>query len=320
MNINISDITAGKIRALSKAITLSESRKSEHQAQAQKLIEDILPHSGKSIRIGISGTPGAGKSSLIETLGLYLVDQGLKVAVLAIDPSSPISGGSILGDKTRMEKLSQHPKAYIRPTPNAGTLGGVAQKTREAMLLCEAAGFDIILVETVGVGQSEFEVANMVDFFTVVLIPGGGDELQGIKKGIIEIADTILINKCDGANVEKAKTTQREYLSALHIIATDKTWMPKVETVSAQDGTGVEAYWAIVKEFEEKMKKTGEFEAKRANQNKTWMNSLFFELIKSRVANDPELQKQWLESEKKIVANKATPLNEAKKILKLLLP
>ena len=319
MSISIDDILAGKVRILSKAITLTESKKAEHQSEAQKLIEDILPHTGKSIRVGISGTPGSGKSTLIESLGLHLINKGFKVAVLAIDPSSPVSGGSILGDKTRMEKLSQEENAYIRPTPNSGALGGVAQKTREAMLLCEAAGYNVILIETVGVGQSEFQVADMVDFFTVVLIPGGGDELQGIKKGIIEIADAILINKADGNNVERAKTTQREYLSALHIVSSDKTWNTKVEAISAQENTGVDKLWEIICEYKSMMDKTGALKVKRVEQNKKWLNDLFFELVKTEIKNNPKLQKQWHESEDKIFKNKATPLTEAKRILKLFL-
>jgi LAO/AO transport system kinase len=318
MKIDLDSLRAGKIRTLSKAITLSESKKPEHQVEAQALIETILPETGKAIRIGISGTPGVGKSTFIESLGVFLINKGLKVAVLAIDPSSPLSGGSILGDKTRMEKLSQLDNAFIRPTPSSGTLGGVAQKTREAMLLCEAAGFDVILVETVGVGQSEFEVADMVDFFTVLLLPGGGDELQGIKKGIIEISDCILINKSEGENLNRAQTTQREYLSALHIMHSDDQWNTKVELISAIESQGLDNYWNIVNEYIDQSKESGFLENKRVNQNKKWLNSLFFEFIKSRVDNNPELQKQWKESEKEIENNRATPFASAKRMLDLI--
>ncbi|EQC44146.1 methylmalonyl Co-A mutase-associated GTPase MeaB [Bacteriovorax sp. DB6_IX] len=318
MNIDLDSLRSGKMRTLSKAITLSESKKPEHQEQAQKLIESILPDTGKSIRIGISGTPGVGKSTFIESLGVYLINKGHKVAVLAIDPSSPLSGGSILGDKTRMEKLSQLDNAFIRPTPSSGTLGGVAQKTREAMLLCEAAGFDVILIETVGVGQSEFEVADMVDFFTVLLLPGGGDELQGIKKGIIEISDCILINKSEGENLNRAQTTQREYLSALHIMHSDDHWNTKVELISALESSGLENYWNIVNEYIDQSKDNGFLDKKRVGQNKKWLNNLFFEFIKSRVENNPELQAQWRESEKEIEKNQATPFASANRMIKLL--
>jgi len=318
MKIDLDSLRAGKIRTLSKAITLSESKKPEHQKEAQELIETILPHTGKSIRIGISGTPGVGKSTFIESLGVYLINKGHKVAVLAIDPSSPLSGGSILGDKTRMEKLSQLDSAFIRPTPSSGTLGGVAQKTREAMLLCEAAGFDVILVETVGVGQSEFEVADMVDFFTVLLLPGGGDELQGIKKGIIEISDCILINKSEGDNLNRAQTTQREYLSALHIMHNDDQWNTKVELISAIESSGLDNYWSIVNQYIDGSKESGFLDSKRVNQNKKWLNSLFFEFIKSRVDNNPELQAKWKESEIEIEKNQATPFASANRMIDLL--
>ncbi|OIQ15728.1 MAG: ATPase/protein kinase [Bacteriovorax sp. MedPE-SWde] len=318
MKIDLDNLLAGKMRTLSKAITLSESKKVEHQAEAQSLIESILPHTGKSIRIGISGTPGVGKSTFIESLGVHLINKGHKVAVLAIDPSSPLSGGSILGDKTRMEKLSQLENAFIRPTPTSGTLGGVAQKTREAMLLCEAAGFDIILIETVGVGQSEFEVADMVDFFTVLLLPGGGDELQGIKKGIIEISDCILINKSEGENLNRAQTTQREYLSALHIMHNDDQWNTKVELISAIESAGLDNYWSLVNEFIDQSKESGFLDNKRVNQNKKWLNSLFFEFIKNRVDNNPALQTEWKKAESNIEDNQATPFAAAKKMIDLL--
>ncbi len=316
--IKASDISSGKIRALSKAITLSESKKAEHQKEAQALIEELLPLTGKTIRIGISGTPGVGKSTFIEALGLHLTGLGKKVAVLAIDPSSPVSGGSILGDKTRMERLSQEANAYIRPSPTSGTLGGVAQKTREAMLLCEAAGFDVILIETVGVGQSEFAVSDMVDLFTVLLLPGGGDELQGIKKGIIEVSDYILINKAEGENLGRAQTTQSEYLSAMNIMSRSSVWKPRVKLISALENSGIKEYWNDVLEYIELTKTDDYLVNKRLNQNKKWLNNLFFEMIKSKISQDPELQKSFKELEHGVIQNKSTPFKSAEKMLKLL--
>ncbi len=316
--IKASDISSGKIRALSKAITLSESKKAEHQKEAQALIEELLPLTGKTIRIGISGTPGVGKSTFIEALGLHLTGLGKKVAVLAIDPSSPVSGGSILGDKTRMERLSQEANAYIRPSPTSGTLGGVAQKTREAMLLCEAAGFDVILIETVGVGQSEFAVSDMVDLFTVLLLPGGGDELQGIKKGIIEVSDYILINKAEGENLGRAQTTQSEYLSAMNIMSRSSVWKPRVKLISALENSGIKEYWNDVLEYIELTKIDDYLVNKRLNQNKKWLNNLFFEMIKSKISQDPELQKSFKELEHGVIQNKSTPFKSAEKMLKLL--
>ncbi|EQC46795.1 methylmalonyl Co-A mutase-associated GTPase MeaB [Bacteriovorax sp. Seq25_V] len=316
--IKASDISAGKIRALSKAITLSESKKPEHQKQAQALIEELLPHTGNTIRIGISGTPGVGKSTFIESLGLHLTSLGKKVAVLAIDPSSPVSGGSILGDKTRMERLSQEPNAYIRPSPTSGTLGGVAQKTREAMLLCEAAGFDVILIETVGVGQSEFAVSDMVDLFTVLLLPGAGDELQGIKKGIIEVSDYILINKAEGENLGRAKSTQSEYLSAMNIMSRSAVWKPRVKLISALENSGIKEYWEDVLEYIEVTTKYDFLKNKRLNQNKKWLNSLFLEMIKSKISENPKLQSEFKKLESNVVQNKSTPFKSAEKMLELL--
>lgn len=318
-DVKASDILNGKIRSLSKAITLCESKKPEHKILAEKLIEELLPATGKSLRIGISGVPGVGKSSFIETLGLFLIDQGHKVAVLAIDPSSPISGGSILGDKTRMEKLSQSDKAFIRPTPTSGELGGVAQKTREAMLLCEAAGFDIILIETVGVGQSEFSVSDMVDIFTVLLLPGGGDELQGIKKGIIEIADSILINKSEGDNLIKAQTTQAEYTSALNIVSRNSFFKTKVRLISALNNSGVKEYWEDVLAFKEKAQNENYITNKRINQNKKWLKSLFFELIQNKIQSNESLQNEWKKLENELSSNKVTAYTCAHKMLDILI-
>ncbi len=314
MSIDIQKLLSGDIRTLSKAITLSESTLPSHQEESNKLIEQILPHTGKSKRIGISGTPGVGKSSFIEKLGLYLIDQGLKVAVLAIDPSSPVSGGSILGDKTRMEELSHRAQSFIRPTPSSGTLGGVAQKSREAMLLCEAAGFDIVLIETVGVGQSEFEVKDLIDFFTVILLPGGGDELQGIKKGIIEIADTILINKADKANRDQANTTKLEYQSALHLLSQRSTWQPKVECVSAQENFGIDTYWDIVLEYYNSNKL--QINKNRSEQNKKWLSKLFYELIHNEIRNNKQTQKLWDRANEEVSNNISTPIIKARELFK----
>lgn len=316
--IKIEDLIQGKIRTLSKAITLTESLKPEHQKLSQDLIEKALAYSGKSIRIGISGTPGVGKSSLIETIGLALANKGHKVAVLAIDPSSPISGGSILGDKTRMEKLSQHANAFIRPSPTAGTLGGVAQKTREAMILCEAAGFDVILIETVGVGQSEYEVSNMVDIFTVVLQPGSGDELQGIKKGIIEVANFILINKSEDENRNKAISTQTEYTSAINISAKDDALKTKVLLVSALKNLGIEEFWQEIENHVTAAKKLDIFQNKRIVQNKRWLKNLFNQMIEERINSNDELKKQWHTFEEEIVQNKSNPYKCAKKLIDIL--
>ncbi|PIE37640.1 MAG: methylmalonyl Co-A mutase-associated GTPase MeaB, partial [Gammaproteobacteria bacterium] len=231
--IDLQGLLDGNRRALAKAITLIESKLPAHRQQSQEVLTEILPHSGNSIRIGITGVPGVGKSTFIEAFGLHLIEHGKRVAVLAVDPSSPLAGGSILGDKTRMEELSRREEAFIRPSPTEGALGGVAQKTRETLLLCEAAGYDVILVETVGVGQSEFQVAGMVDFFMVLMLPGGGDELQGIKKGIMELADALVINKADGPSEQLAETTRQHYQSAMRLLRQNSFWTPHVTTCSA---------------------------------------------------------------------------------------
>ena len=233
MTVDLDLLRQGNRRALAKAITVVESTLESDRVKSQNILESILPDSGNSIRVGISGVPGVGKSTFIEALGLYLIALGKKVAVLAVDPSSPMAGGSILGDKTRMEELSRAEHAYIRPSPSSGALGGVAQKTRESMLLCEAAGYDIILVETVGVGQSEFEVAGMVDFFLVLMVPNAGDELQGIKKGIMELVDGLVINKADGESINLAKQTMSHYKNAFHLLKNSGFWSPKVLSCSA---------------------------------------------------------------------------------------
>ncbi len=276
-------ILAGNITMLSQAVTLVESSKPEHQAMAQAIIEKCLPYSGSSIRVGITGVPGAGKSTSIDAFGMYLVEKGHKLAVLAIDPSSERTKGSILGDKTRMEKLSVQPNAFIRPSPSAGSLGGVARKTRETIILCEAAGFDYIFVETVGVGQSETAVHSMVDFFLLIQLAGTGDELQGIKRGIMEMADGIVINKADGDNIEKAKMAQTQLRNALHLFPLPESeWSPEVLTYSGYYALGIDEVWDMVHRYIEFVQQNGYFDIRRNKQSKFWM----YETINERLRND----------------------------------
>ena len=280
-------ILAGERAALARAITLVESRRADHQAAARALLERLMPHTGKAQRIGITGVPGAGKSTTIEALGCNLTAAGHRVAVLAVDPSSSRNGGSILGDKTRMERLAVDPAAYIRPSPSGGTLGGVARKTREALLLCEAAGFDVVIVETVGVGQSETVVADMVDMFLALLIPGGGDELQGIKKGLIEIADLIVINKAD-ADPDRAERSAREYRTALHILTpASPDWTPPVITASGLRNDGLDRLWSQIERHREDMGANGERAARRAAQNTRWMWAMVSDRLEEAFRSDP---------------------------------
>lgn len=279
----VEGILRGDINILSQAITLVESSRTEHQTTAQEVINRCLPSSGKSVRIGITGVPGAGKSTFIESFGKYLTGQGHKIAVLAIDPSSERSKGSILGDKTRMEELSCDPHAYIRPSPSAGSLGGVARKTREAMILCETAGFDIILIETVGVGQSETAVHSMVDFFLLVQIAGAGDELQGIKRGIMEMADSIIINKADGNNITRAELAKAQLQTALHFFPPHEAGVePKVMTCSAYERTGIGDIWDNILSYCNTTQQNGYFEERRAQQSKYWMYETINEQLKNR--------------------------------------
>ena len=265
-------IIEGDRRALAKAITLVESTRADHGEQAVQLLAELMPHTGKSIRIGVSGAPGVGKSTFIESLGNYLTGQGHQVAVLAVDPTSAVSGGSILGDKTRMEALSVNPKAFVRPSPAGTTLGGVTRRTRESLLLCEAAGYDVIIVETVGVGQSETAVSDMTDMFLLLLSPGGGDDLQGIKRGIMELADLVLVNKADGDQANLVNQTLSDYRGALQFMqARTPGWTPKVNSCSALEGQGIAQAWAVVEDFRAVLTESGELEGLRARQAKAWM-------------------------------------------------
>src|SRR5271155_1424805 len=274
------DLRAGDRTALSRAITLIESKRAVRRRTAAALTQELLPDTGKAVRIGITGSPGVGKSTLIDALGSMLTRQGRRVAVLAVDPSSRRTGGSILADKTRMARLANDANAFIRPSPASGTLGGVAAKTRETMLLCEAAGYDVVLVETVGVGQSEIAVADMTDFFLVLMLPGAGDELQGLKKGVVELADMIAVNKADGDNVVRAKAAAAEYRAALHILSPrSPNWSPPVVTYSALTGDGIAALWTAVLAHREKLTASGELAARRGEQQVKWMWSMLEERL-----------------------------------------
>lgn len=312
----IAGILKGDKTALSRAITLVESTNPEHLAKANEVIKGCLPHANNSVRIGITGVPGVGKSTFIEAFGKYLTSTGKKVAVLAVDPSSSISHGSILGDKTRMEELVKDENAYIRPSASGDTLGGVARKTRETIILCEACGFDTIIIETVGVGQSETAVHSMVDFFLLLKISGAGDELQGIKRGIMEMADTIVINKADGDNVAKAKLAKTEFNRALHLFpAKSSGWIPKVTTCSAYEQTGIDAIWEIISEYFELVKANHYFEEKRQNQNQFWMMETINEQLKSHFYNHPNVIQLLEENKKAVQNNELSPFAAAMSLL-----
>ena len=310
-------ILAGDRRALAKAITLVESQRDADRDAAQALLQNLLPNTGNSIRVGVTGVPGVGKSTFIETFGQHVISQGHRLAVLAVDPSSPVAGGSILGDKTRMEMLSREEGAYIRPSPARGALGGVAVKTRESLLLCEAAGYDVILVETVGVGQSEHQVAGMVDFFLLLMLPGGGDELQGIKKGILELADAIVVNKADGDSESLARTTQQHYRGAMSLLSHGGSWEPRVMTCSALHRQGIEAVWETIQEYAEAARSQGAFESARAIQNLAWMQQLIDELLRDNLARHPKVKEAMPALENAVRAAEQTPLAAAKAILAL---
>jgi len=305
---------------LSQAITLIESRHPDHQAKAQSIVEACLPHAGKSFRIGVTGTPGVGKSSFIETMGIYLVEQGKKIAVLTIDPTSQKSYGSILGDKTRMQDLSVHPNAFIRPSPAGDSLGGVARKTRETMILCEAAGYEEIIVETVGVGQSETAVHSMVDFFLLLLLPGAGDELQGIKRGIVEMSDLISINKADGDRITVAKQSQKAYKNALHLLpATDSGWIPPVMTASAIEKTGIKEIWQACTRYRDMTQKNGFFQEKRKEQARYWLHERIQNDLRLYLQTDPKIKSTVENIETAVLSYQKTPFQGAREILQLLI-
>ena len=309
-------VLARNNRALAKTITLIESSLPAHHKLAQSILNRLASYAGKAVRIGITGVPGVGKSTFVESFGMYLIEKGYRVAVLAIDPSSTRTGGSILADKTRMEKLAVDEKAFIRPSPSGGTLGGVARKTREAIIPCEAAGYDVIIVETVGVGQSETTVASMVDFFLVLMIAGAGDVLQGIKKGVLEIADTLVINKADGDNLQKAKMAKKEYETAFHLLRPiSASWQPPVLTCSALESTGLGEIWDIILKHREKLTETGEFQLKRKDQSVSWMRSLLEEGLKNRFYQNKNIKKMLPQITKEVEKGMITPTSAAHKLL-----
>lgn len=309
------NIRKGNIRAIGKGITLIESKKPEHSQKASELLDILLPFSGNSLRIGITGVPGVGKSTFIEAFGKYLTSQGHRVAVLAVDPSSQITGGSILGDKTRMEELSRDHNAFIRPSPAGDTLGGVARRTRETMLLCEAAGYDIVIVETVGVGQSETAVASMVDFFMLLQLATAGDELQGIKKGVMELADAIIINKAD-IDRQKTELARQQYQNALHILRPkSRNWTVPVLSVSALNSQGVEDVWQMLGEFTETMKRTGEFAETRKGQSVDWMWSLLMDDLKEMFMHHKNVRGILQQTQEAVASGITTPSAASRRLL-----
>jgi LAO/AO transport system kinase len=310
-------IRSGDRAALPRAITLLESSRADHREQAQRLLLELLPDSGNAHRVGITGVPGVGKSTTIESLGMSLIEQGHRVAVLAVDPSSTRTGGSILGDKTRMARLAQHPDAYIRPSPTSGTLGGVAKATREAVVLLEAAGFDVILIETVGVGQSEVAVANMVDTFLLLTLARTGDQLQGIKKGVLELADVVVVNKAEGEHLQEARKAARELKSALRLIYPRETlWLPPVLTMSAMEGTGLTEMWDTVERHRKVLTDAGEFEERRRAQQVDWTWQMVRDTVLDRVLSNREVRKIRADVERRVKAGELTPALAAQQILK----
>jgi LAO/AO transport system kinase len=313
-------VTEGNRRALAQAITLVESTRNDHRAAATDLLQRLIPHAGNSIRLGISGVPGVGKSTFIEALGNHVIEAGHRVAVLTVDPSSAISGGSILGDKTRMEILSRRPEAYIRPSPSGNTLGGVTRRSREALILCEAAGFDVVIVETVGVGQSETRVADMTDMFVLLLLPGGGDELQGIKRGIMELADLILINKADDDMQVLAQRSAADYRNALRLLhPRSEDWKVEVKACSARDGAGIPDAWEVVLRHHEILKTSGQLAVRRAEQARDWMWSEVEDNLVAALKSDPEVLKQIPALESDASEGKMPPTIAARQLLEIFL-
>ena len=312
-------IRSGDRATLARAITLIESKRGDHRKTAHHLVQELLPLTGKAVRLGITGAPGAGKSTTIDVLGTYLTGKGHKVAVLAVDPSSTRTGGSILGDKTRMAQLAVDPHAFVRPSPSSGTLGGVAAKTRETMLVCEAAGYDVVMVETVGIGQSETTVADMTDFFLVLMLPGAGDELQGLKKGIVELADMIAVNKADGDNIERARRAAADYRAALNILTPQSsTWSPPVITYSALTQNGIGELWAQVLAHKKKMTVSGELETRRREQQVKWMWTMLEERLTARLRSDASVRAKLRQAETQVAAGKLAPTLAVEQIAALL--
>jgi LAO/AO transport system kinase len=313
----VQGVLNGERSVLARAITLVESNATSHFLMAQEVLRQLIPNTGNSIRIGITGVPGAGKSTFIEALGNMLTSRGHRVAVLAVDPTSSVTRGSILGDKTRMETLARDPNAFIRPSPTSGTLGGVTRKSRETMLVCEAAGFDVILVETVGVGQSEVTVRSMVDFFLLLQITGGGDELQGIKKGVIELADALLINKADGDNKIRAQSARSEYNRALHYLApATQGWTTRAYTCSAQTGEGIERVWSVIEDFREKTTQSGVFEQRRRNQTLDWLHSMVEQQLQAYFYNHPAVRESLPNIEQSVLDGSMPATTAAQELLR----
>jgi len=313
-------IRGGDRRALARAITLIESTRPDHRAEAERLLEGLLPHAGKSVRIGISGAPGVGKSTFIENFGLHLLDQGRRLAVLAVDPSSSRGGGAILGDKTRMQELGRREEAFIRPSPSGGTLGGVARRTREAVLACEAAGFDVVVIETVGVGQSEYAVRDLADMFVLLVAPGGGDDLQGIKRGIIEIADLLVVNKADGDLKTTAEQTRAQYQSALYLMRPlSPHWTPVVLAASALTGDGIPEVWNSVSAYRAAMDGAGEIDQRRSAQAIAWMWAEVSETLEARLRAAPDVAKRLPDVESKVASGHLSPTAAAAELLTVFL-